>query len=81
MIRVQLAPYDCAPVPSFFQMNTLPSYDALARIVPNDGCAHATCHTGPSWPTSVSPALTAVPFCTSNTLMVRSDEQVASLLP
>jgi hypothetical protein len=29
------------------QMRALPSYDALARMCPNFGCAQATCHTGP----------------------------------
>lgn len=30
-----------------FQMITFPSYEHDARIWPNFGCAHATCHTGP----------------------------------
>jgi len=81
-MRTQLEPpYMPAFAGSCFQMNTLPSYEALARMVPNDGCAQATCQTGPVCPASVSPAPVATPFCTSNTLTVASEEQVASFFP
>jgi hypothetical protein len=37
----------CGDVDESRQIITLASYEADARIVPNLGCAHATCHTGP----------------------------------
>mmetsp|Transcript_28011 Transcript_28011/g.69296 ORF Transcript_28011/g.69296 Transcript_28011/m.69296 type:complete len:207 (+) Transcript_28011:149-769(+) len=64
------------------QTKTLRSYEHVARMVPNLGCAHATCHTGPSWP-----VMLAVSVCcpgsgpSSKILTTRSEEQVARRLP
>mmetsp|Transcript_10587 Transcript_10587/g.43767 ORF Transcript_10587/g.43767 Transcript_10587/m.43767 type:complete len:297 (-) Transcript_10587:421-1311(-) len=44
---VQLRP--CEPSASRHTI-TLWSYPQVANRLPNLGCAHATCHTGPSWP-------------------------------
>lgn len=40
-----------------FHIITLRSYEHDARMFPNLGCAHATCHTGPWWPLSSASAL------------------------
>lgn len=74
------------------QIMTRASYDAEARIVPNLGCAHETCHTGPSWLTiSVQSIDAEYPFSVSSnlcespsmrkTLIVLSEEHVARRFP
>mmetsp|Transcript_36595 Transcript_36595/g.71411 ORF Transcript_36595/g.71411 Transcript_36595/m.71411 type:complete len:287 (-) Transcript_36595:97-957(-) len=65
-----------------FHTHTRRSYEHDARIAPNLGCAHATCQIGPSCPCMFAESVW-LPCSgpTSKTLMVASEEHVASLLP
>ena len=54
------------------------SYEHDASSTPYRGCAHATSHTGPSWPAMLALSACCAPS-TSQTLIVRSDDAVASL--
>ena len=73
--------YTCENAPGWFsasrQTITLLSNPHDASKTPNLGCAHPHIHTGPSWPVRFATNVCESPE-TSNTLIVRSDEHVAT---
>mmetsp|Transcript_12440 Transcript_12440/g.53360 ORF Transcript_12440/g.53360 Transcript_12440/m.53360 type:complete len:224 (-) Transcript_12440:231-902(-) len=76
--------YTCENAPGWFsasrQTMTLLSNPHDASNTPNLGCAHEHIHTGPSWPVRFATSVCCSPE-TSNTLIVRSEEHVATRLP
>ena len=58
-------------------INTLPSYEHDAKMTPNFGWAHDTCHTGPSWPVNVAVFTKRSPEA-SKTFIERSELHVAN---